>query len=830
MKRTSRRFDKSSRNKSSPVIALVIRQLPVAGRTAAVRALIRHGDFQAVALLIFAQIRQCTYTAITQTKQTKHKHSTDGIAPVSSAVDTRVDDGHSDLTLPHEDDASPHLLLMKLLSADEKFNGVLTTDETVRRHFVQLIMSHVGELLHFVIGGSSITSSAPALNLTFSLYLWDLLLHTLTSPLLRRALLRQNNLTLLIMETFETAHRHSHKLMSAIRAPTVNDHRSDVLSAIVRRLVLTHLLLAGTSALWLNALTAHYYKSFARRTYFTKFLRVLQYHNALAETQSHGLYSDIQLTADDRQDFGRFVDRVVGNLRLAQHYGRHNHLPNVQTTSSKGKCAHVTYKLPLDNCPDCSPPATFQTINKNIYSDHLHTQYPPRPQLPCLCPVRCEYPTCINLSDDRECSETCNVGATCGNRSLQHGVLAHLLVMESKRTLLAIDVVFVGQMICEIIGECVPVNVFARSAYRMSRLSEQRAIMLDGEYILDASIRSNESRFLTHSCNPNAFINRRCVYGDTRLAVIALRTILAKEVITVDFALDHISTAQVPCSCRQATCRGVRSFIPAPTTVDKRRRSDDDNEARAEKRIRSSIVIASSATSAFMSAKEWRKCILRPAAATAKPLPFIVRAGFASGRRALMPIASALNSWPISVEMSRIVGNAMNTHFLAVSAWDVVTYKYADRTQQLDKFVHKFDEARTTAAAPENSVFLEQIFDSLQTNTTVPPPPPPLPPVLHPTVSSPNSNITARASLSLPLVQPTQPPFTPEHNTYQQANLYHQSLHAAAVASSFSHSERFTFAMNSSSPRQISYRPHGSQHTFDSALPSFEQQVRRNSP
>ena len=73
----------------------------------------------------------------------------------------------------------------------------------------------------------------------------------------------------------------------------------------------------------------------------------------------------------------------------------------------------------------------------------------------------------------------------------------------------------------------------------------------NGDIALDASINSNELRFINHSCNPNTFMRR----AYRRVEYYALRNIKQGEELTCDYGETH-HEGTVPCKCGATNCRG----------------------------------------------------------------------------------------------------------------------------------------------------------------------------------------------------------------------------------------------------------------------------------
>lgn len=86
------------------------------------------------------------------------------------------------------------------------------------------------------------------------------------------------------------------------------------------------------------------------------------------------------------------------------------------------------------------------------------------------------------------------------------------------------------------------------------RVKQQKRVAMvefgDGR-ALDAGIRSNELRFVNHSCQPNTFM--RCCYGIVEF--YSLRNISKGEELTCDYGETH-HDGKLPCKCGAPNCKG----------------------------------------------------------------------------------------------------------------------------------------------------------------------------------------------------------------------------------------------------------------------------------
>ena len=101
--------------------------------------------------------------------------------------------------------------------------------------------------------------------------------------------------------------------------------------------------------------------------------------------------------------------------------------------------------------------------------------------------------------------------------------------------------------IAEYVGERI---THAEAINRMTGANGKHICQLDVEHYIDGSIGGNETRYLNHSCEPNADVS----INDGLLIIFALREIFPGEEVTVDY-LNSFEQDQSVCRCRTETCR-----------------------------------------------------------------------------------------------------------------------------------------------------------------------------------------------------------------------------------------------------------------------------------
>lgn len=72
----------------------------------------------------------------------------------------------------------------------------------------------------------------------------------------------------------------------------------------------------------------------------------------------------------------------------------------------------------------------------------------------------------------------------------------------------------------------------------------------NGDIALDASVNSNELRYINHSCNPNAYMRR--AFG--KVEFYTLLSVKKGEELTCDYGETH-HEGKLPCKCGAINCR-----------------------------------------------------------------------------------------------------------------------------------------------------------------------------------------------------------------------------------------------------------------------------------
>ncbi len=85
---------------------------------------------------------------------------------------------------------------------------------------------------------------------------------------------------------------------------------------------------------------------------------------------------------------------------------------------------------------------------------------------------------------------------------------------------------------------------------RMRRPGVKRISELDADLYVDGSVDGNDTKYINHSCEPNADV----FIIDGFMIIFALQEIVPGEEITVDY-LNSFEEDRTVCQCRTASCR-----------------------------------------------------------------------------------------------------------------------------------------------------------------------------------------------------------------------------------------------------------------------------------
>lgn len=216
----------------------------------------------------------------------------------------------------------------------------------------------------------------------------------------------------------------------------------------------------------------------------------------------------------------------------------------------------------------------FQEIHDNVYSNSVK---PIRlsDSINCECKPAVDKcgELCLNRITNKECnSESCPCGDQCENLKIQKHVVAPVQKFQTEKKgvgVKAMELIKANTYIIEYVGEVVNEIEYMKRVDTIYKDDVHHyGLLLNNHNVIDAHRMGNNSRFINHSCEPNAEIQKWIVNGNIRMVLFAMRDIQANEEITFDYKFDPFNGPQ-KCECGSKKCRG---FITQQT--NKKSKSD----------------------------------------------------------------------------------------------------------------------------------------------------------------------------------------------------------------------------------------------------------------
>ncbi|CAD6227546.1 GSCOCG00001229001-RA-CDS [Cotesia congregata] len=168
---------------------------------------------------------------------------------------------------------------------------------------------------------------------------------------------------------------------------------------------------------------------------------------------------------------------------------------------------------------------------------------------------------CLNRLLMIECGSRCVVSDRCTNRRFQSCSYAKCEVFRTDKKGLGLRATAdldAGEFIMEYVGEVVDPKDFRKRAkeYSKDKNKHYYFMSLKSDQIIDATMKGNISRFINHSCDPNAETQKWTVNGELRIGFFNRRFIAAGEEITFDYHFQRYGKEAQKCFCESSNCRG----------------------------------------------------------------------------------------------------------------------------------------------------------------------------------------------------------------------------------------------------------------------------------
>ncbi|CAJ0954820.1 unnamed protein product, partial [Mesorhabditis belari] len=238
----------------------------------------------------------------------------------------------------------------------------------------------------------------------------------------------------------------------------------------------------------------------------------------------------------------------------------------------------------------------YSSIKRSIYysDDARPTKEDTLDEALCDCPEgeenRCASgSSCLNRSQNQECPFACaKKRGGCLNREITNGDYCKYVKVKDVgrmgKGLFATKDLEVGTFIGEYAGEIISKAEQLRRIEQAtsSRNLEEMHYMLSVSSlhrVVDAKFKSNLSRFINHSCEPNCIVEpiliviketKLACVRDERIRITTTRPIKADEQLTFDYAMEaykESGTLQT-CHCGSKKCRGTLGGRAAKPVID----------------------------------------------------------------------------------------------------------------------------------------------------------------------------------------------------------------------------------------------------------------------
>ncbi|XP_018317828.1 probable histone-lysine N-methyltransferase CG1716 isoform X4 [Mycetomoellerius zeteki] len=241
----------------------------------------------------------------------------------------------------------------------------------------------------------------------------------------------------------------------------------------------------------------------------------------------------------------------------------------------------------------------FEHLHENLYLTERYTNKETK-RMVCDCFLTEEEiergelgcgEDCLNRLLMIECGPRCVVSDRCTNKRFQNCQYAKCEVFRTEKKgfgLRAVVDIMTGEFIMEYVGEVVDPKDFRRRAKEYSKDKNRHYyfMALKSDQIIDATMKGNISRFINHSCDPNAETQKWTVNGELRIGFFNKKFIAAGEEITFDYHFQRYGKEAQKCYCEALNCRGWIGETPKEEKekIEKKETQERDTKKKKEEK------------------------------------------------------------------------------------------------------------------------------------------------------------------------------------------------------------------------------------------------------
>lgn len=270
---------------------------------------------------------------------------------------------------------------------------------------------------------------------------------------------------------------------------------------------------------------------------------------------------------------------IKDDVEMKSHYSLDDHLTDLAQVEAKNAKFLKEMEERLSN---------FHVIKENEYKCERVVSREARKML-CDCFLTAEEEErgelgcgedCLNRLLMIECGPDCNVKDRCTNKRFQKLLCSPCRVFRTEKKgfgIMADIEILPGEFIMEYVGEVIDGDEFEqrRTTYSLDKNRHYYFMALRSDAIIDATIKGNISRFINHSCDPNAETQKWTVNGELRIGFFSRKSIMPGEEITFDYQYQRYGREAQRCYCESANCRG---WIGEEPNSDEGEQIDDDSD------------------------------------------------------------------------------------------------------------------------------------------------------------------------------------------------------------------------------------------------------------
>ncbi|CAF2113082.1 hypothetical protein YC2023_102862 [Brassica napus] len=256
----------------------------------------------------------------------------------------------------------------------------------------------------------------------------------------------------------------------------------------------------------------------------------------------------------------------------------------MSTAKKKGPDQNPTMKGFIKFSKKISESEELNFIKRNIYLNKKFNKKVKDHGIFCSCSVSPSSSTLCGSDCScgillSSCSSSCQCRCQCTNKPFQQRHIKKMKLVQTEKCgygIVADEDINAGEFIIEYVGEVIDEKTCEERLMKLKHkdVTNFYLCQINGNMLIDATYKGNKSRFINHSCNPNAEMQKWIIDGETRIGIFATRYINRGEHLTYDYQFVQFGADQ-DCYCGAACCRkklGAKAYkaksVPSDEAVN----------------------------------------------------------------------------------------------------------------------------------------------------------------------------------------------------------------------------------------------------------------------